>query len=268
MSAQLQDSLPVEPAFRLREVTLQREGRNLVGPVSTEFAPGRLYGLLGHNGSGKSTLLKLMARQLAPSAGAVEFDGRPVTDWSPRDFARRVAYLAQQLPEATGLTVRELVALGRYPWHGTVGRFGSEDHAQVAEALRLTDMETLAGRLVDTLSGGERQRAWLAMLVAQNGRCMLLDEPISALDVAHQMEVMSLVRALCHQRQLTIVVVLHDINIAARFCDRLLALNTGCEVASGTPGQVVQPEVLQRIYGVEMGVLRHPRQSFPISYVG
>jgi iron complex transport system ATP-binding protein len=175
--------------------------------------------------------------------------------------------MAQHPPEATGLTVRELTALGRYPWHGAVGRFTAEDRAQVDEALRLTGMEELSARLVDTLSGGERQRAWLAMLVAQDSRCMLLDEPISALDVSHQMDVMQRIRHLCHQRGLTVVAVLHDVNIAARFCDELVALHGGQRVVTGPPAEVVQPAMLERIYGVPMGVMHTPEQALPISYV-
>lgn len=257
-----------EPAYALAGIRVRIGDRDLLGPLDLSLVPGRLYALLGHNGSGKSTLLKLMARQLSPSEGRVDFEGAPLEQWSPRAFARRVAYLPQQIPEATGLTVRELAALGRYPWHGAIGRYTSADSERVDTALRLTGLENLAGRLVDTLSGGERQRAWLAMLVAQDSACMLLDEPISALDVAHQIEVMELVRRLCHERSLTVVTVLHDINMAARFCDELVALRGGRRVARGTPEEVVQPGSLQRIYGVEMGVMRHPRRAVPISYVG
>lgn len=253
--------------FELSGAGVRVADRTLVGPLDLSLVPGRFYGLLGHNGSGKSTLLKLMARQLVPSEGRVHFEGGALADWSPRAFARRVAYLPQQLPEATGLTVRELVALGRYPWHGAVGRFTPADRARVDEALRLTDMTSLAGRMLDTLSGGERQRAWLAMLVAQDSACMLLDEPISALDVAHQIDVMELVGELCHERSLTVVAVLHDVNIAARFCDELIALHGGRPAARGTPHEVVCPESLHRIYGVDMGVIQHPERDMPVSYV-
>jgi len=255
-------------AFELTGARVRIGDRDLVGPLDLSLASGHLYGLLGHNGSGKSTLLKLMARQLSPTNGYVRFEGEPLDDWSSRSFARRVAYLPQEVPEATGLTVRELVALGRYPWHGPIGRFTASDQDHVDAALRLTDMEAFSERLLDTLSGGERQRAWLAMLVAQDSACMLLDEPISALDVAHQIEVMDLVRNLCHERSLTVVAVLHDVNIAARFCDDLIALHSGRQVVRGTPKEVVQPSSLHRIYGVEMGVIQHPQRGIPVSYVG
>lgn len=256
-----------ESGFAVTEVGFRVPERELLAGIDLTLRPGRLYGLIGHNGSGKTTLLKLLARQHTPTTGRITFDGVPLQQWSQRELARRIGYMAQQPPEATGLTVRELAALGRYPWHGAVGRFTPGDRAQVDEALRLTEMENLAGRLVDTLSGGERQRAWLAMLVAQDSRCMLLDEPISALDVAHQMDVMERIRHLCHERGLTVVAVLHDVNIAARFCDELVALHGGQRVVTGTPAEVVQPETLQRIYGVPMGVVHTPEHALPISYV-
>lgn len=256
-----------QPAFALEDVGFEVEGRTLLHGVDLELDTGQFYGLIGHNGSGKSTLMTLLARQQLPSRGQIAFCGQPLKAWSQREYARQIGYLAQRLPENTGLTVRELVELGRYPWHGALGRFTARDRAHVEDALRLTDTERFAERMLDTLSGGERQRAWLAMLVAQDSRCLLLDEPISALDIAHQIEVMDLVRRLCHERELTVVAVLHDINIAARFCDQLIALHSGGQVAQGAPAEVVQPPVLERIYGLAMGVLDHPERLVPISYV-
>jgi iron complex transport system ATP-binding protein len=256
-----------EPRFEVAGAGFAVNASPLLEGIDLTLEPGRLYGLIGHNGSGKTTLLKLLARQQVPTAGKIEFAGAPLARWSQRDLARRVGYLAQRPPEATGLTVRELAALGRYPWHGAVGRFRGEDRRHVDEALALTGMDAFAERLVDSLSGGERQRAWLAMLVAQNSDCMLLDEPIAALDVAHQMEVMERVRRLCHERGLTAVAVLHDVNIAARFCDEIVALHSGRRVAQGSPAEVVSPAVLEHIYGVPMGVVHTPEHTLPISYV-
>jgi iron complex transport system ATP-binding protein len=158
------------------------------------------------------------------------------------------------------------VALGRYPWHGALGRFGSVDREKVEEAMVLTDIAPFADRLVETLSGGERQRAWLAMLVAQDAACLLLDEPISALDIAHQVDVLALVQRLSRGKGLGVVVVLHDINMAARFCDDIVALHSGRLIARGTPDAILQPERLQAIYGIPMGVLPHPAGGPPISY--
>jgi iron complex transport system ATP-binding protein len=163
--------------------------------------------------------------------------------------------------------VRELVALGRYPWHGPLGRFDAGHRRVVEEAMVLTDVAGFAGRVVESLSGGERQRVWLAMLLAQESDCLLLDEPISALDVAHQVEVLELVCRLSRDRGLGVVVVLHDINMAARYCDDLVALHGGRLLARGTPPELMNPAMLQAIYGISMGVLPHPESGLPISYV-
>ncbi|WP_432807292.1 ATP-binding cassette domain-containing protein [Microvirga terrae] len=239
----------------------------MLHPLSLTLYSRRVIGLIGHNGSGKSTLIKLLARQQSASGGSITFEGRQLSQWGERPFARQVAYLPQQTPPASGMLVKELVALGRYPWHGPLGRFGATDHRKAREAMALTDVETLADRLVDTLSGGERQRVWLAMLVAQDARFLLLDEPISALDVAHQVEVLALVQRLSRERGLGVVVVLHDVNMAARFCDEILALRAGRLIARGTPGEIMTPRQLQAIYGVAMEVIPHPITGQPVSFV-
>lgn len=254
-------------AFTTSELSFAIGQRTLLGPVSLELRRGRVYGLIGHNGSGKTTLIKLLARQQAPSSGTIDFSGRPLSDWRPRELARVLAYLPQTTPAATSLTVRELAALGRYPWHGALGRFGVEDHRHVDEALVLTDMTSFADRLVDELSGGERQRAWIAMLVAQDAGVMLLDEPISALDIAHQEDILGLVRELSRKRDLCVVTVLHDPNMAARHCDELIALKDGKLLTQGTPHQMMNGDVLKRVFGVEMGVFSHPVTGQPIGYL-
>ncbi|MBB3429033.1 ATP-binding cassette domain-containing protein [Rhizobium miluonense] len=244
--------------FRLDGVSFSIAGRTLLQPLTLTLAPRKIVGLIGHNGSGKSTLLKLLARQQPPAGGTIRFEGKPLPEWGDRDFARKVAYLPQTTPAAAGMLVRELVALGRYPWHGALGRFGQTDRDKVEEAMKLTDVTGMAERLVDTLSGGERQRVWLAMLVAQDAECLLLDEPISALDVAHQVEVLSLVQCLSHARGLGVVAVLHDVNMAARFCDHIIALHSGTIIANGPPDDILTTEALHAIYGVKMHILQHP----------
>ncbi|HEY4250534.1 MAG TPA: ATP-binding cassette domain-containing protein [Roseomonas sp.] len=255
------------PLYALEDAGFTVSGRTILHPLRCDLPAGRVIGLIGHNGSGKSTLVKLLARQQAASAGAIHFEGMALRAWPGRGFARRVAYLPQQTAPATGLLVRELVALGRYPWHGTLGRFGAADRAKVAEALRLTGTEVFADRLVDTLSGGERQRAWLAMLVAQDAACLLLDEPIAALDVAHQVEMLALVQRLSRERGVSVIVVLHDVNMAARFCDEILALHGGRLIARGTPEAIMTPSVLASIYGVPMATLPHPDGVGVIGFV-
>jgi iron-chelate-transporting ATPase len=254
------------PMYALEGASFVVGERTLLAPLTLNLRAGRVSGLIGHNGSGKSTLLKLLARQQQPSSGTLSFAGRALADWESRAFARQVAYLPQHLPASNGMTVRELVSLGRYPWHGALGRFAARDRDKVDEALYLTGLERFAGRAVDSLSGGERQRAWIAMLVAQDSACLLLDEPISALDIGHQIEVLDLVRRLSVERGLGVVVVLHDINMAARFCDDLIALKDGRLLVSGTTAGLIEGETLGAIYGVPMGTVPHPAGGPPISF--
>ncbi|MET3598409.1 ATP-binding cassette domain-containing protein [Martelella mangrovi] len=266
-AASLTPQMTQDAGFQTENLSFSVEDRPLLSDISIRFPKGSVSALVGHNGSGKSTLLKLLARQQIPSAGRVLFDGGPVEAIAARDFARNVAYLAQDTGGATGMTVRELVACGRYPWHGAIGRFSETDRNKVEAALAMAGLAAMAERMVDTLSGGERQRAWIAMLIAQDSRCLLLDEPTSALDIAHQIEVLSLIRKLSHENGLSVIIVLHDINMAARFSDHLCALKAGRLVAHGAPSVFLNRDTLRQIYGVEMDVLPHPSQSVPLAYV-
>ncbi|MBE7186024.1 MAG: ATP-binding cassette domain-containing protein [Methylobacterium mesophilicum] len=251
--------------FALDKLAFAVPGRALLHPLTLEFTCGRVTALLGKNGSGKSTLLKLLARQAEPSTGSVRLGDRALGDWSERDFARQVAYLPQETPSTTGLLVRELVSLGRYPWHGALGRFSDNDSQKVEDALVLADVAPLAEREVDTLSGGERQRVWIAMLVAQDARWLLLDEPISALDISHQLDVLGLLRRLVRERGLGVIVVLHEVNMAARFCDRVIALKDGRLAAANDMEDFMVPERLRDVYGVAMNVVRHPISGIPVA---
>lgn len=254
------------PLFELDGVCFAAAGRMLLHPLSLAMRAGGVTALVGHNGSGKSTLMKILARQQQPTHGRIRFGGTQLAEWQDKPFARKLAYLPQHTPPAPGLLVRELVAFGRYPWHGLFGRLDDTDQRKVAEAMARTDVAGLADRLVDTLSGGERQRAWLAMLVAQDSECLLLDEPISALDVAHQLEVLALVQRLSRQRGITVIAVLHDINLAARFCDEVIALRQGRVIASGSAADIMRPDRLEAIYAIPMGVMPHPDGGMSIAF--
>ncbi|HEX2524995.1 MAG TPA: ATP-binding cassette domain-containing protein [Geminicoccus sp.] len=253
--------------FEANQVGFQIAGRWLLQDVTLTVSPGRVLGLIGHNGSGKTTLMKLLARQLSPSKGMIRLVGASLDSWKDRAFARKAAYFPQSPPVAPGLLVRELVALGRYPWHGPLGRFSSNDHAKVDEAMTLAQVDAFGDREVGSLSGGERQRAWLAMLLAHDAACLLLDEPTSALDVAHQFEVLRLVRQLSHKRGLAILLVLHDVNLAARFCDELAALRRGRLLAHGATRELMREDMLEAVYGLPMGIVPHPVSGQPMSYV-
>ena len=251
--------------FEVKGATFEINGKPILTPIEHSFQEGKIYGLFGHNGSGKSTLIKLMAQQQPTSQGEIYFDQRPLSDWGNREFARQVAYLPQHLPSAESLTGRELVAFGRYPWHGLLGRHTQKDKDAIDRAIALTHTEDFADRLVDTLSGGERQRVWLAMLLAQGSRFLLLDEPLAALDIAHQIEVLALIRKLCDELNLGVIIVLHDINMASRYCDELMALHSGRLLACGSPNDIMCVSTLEAIYGLPMQVMKHPNGEHNIA---
>lgn len=250
--------------FQLNRLSFSLPERTLLHDINLQFAPNRVYGLIGHNGSGKSTLLKLLTRQIQPTAGSLLLDNRPAAAYSAREYARQVAYLPQHLPAATSLTARELVAMGRYAWSGLMGR-GADDQAAVEEAFALTHTERFAGQIVDTLSGGERSRIWLAMCLAQQSRFLLLDEPLAALDIAHQIEVMALVNSLSRRLNLGVVIVIHDINLAAQYCDELIALKQGRLLKQGRPSEIMTAAVLKEIYSVDMNIIAHPHSGRPVA---
>lgn len=253
--------------FELDQVGVEVEGRALLHPITLSLPPGRVIGLIGHNGSGKSTLVKLLARQMLPTTGSIAFEGKALDQWDSRGLARRLAYLPQQSPQTVDMLVKELVALGRYPWRGALSWHGAEDRKKVAHAMEATGTAPFAERMVDTLSGGERQRVWLAMLIAQEPQYLLLDEPISALDIAHQMDVLALIRQLSDRHGLSVLMVLHDVNLAARFCEEILALQSGRLIARGAPDTIMTTDRLRTIYGLDFGIMRHPDTGGPVSYV-
>lgn len=251
----------------LEGVGFEVPGSSILKAVTVSFPAHGVSGLVGKSGSGKSTLLKILARQQPATHGTISFGGKPLESWGEREFARKVAYLPQYTPLAAGLKVRELVVLGRYPWHGALGRFGPTDRDKVEEALTLTSTDSFADRFVDTLSGGERQRVWLAMLIAQDAKLLLLDEPISSLDVAQQVAVLKLVTRLSQKRNAAVIIVIHEINMAARFCDRMVALKNGQMIAHGPADEFMTAARLEEIYDVAMGVIPNPDTGSAIAYV-
>ncbi|WP_416190918.1 ABC transporter ATP-binding protein [Neisseria sp. CCUG12390] len=251
--------------FQIRNAAFSVPGRKLLSDINLNFETDKVYGLIGHNGSGKSTLLKLLTRQHRPDAGEILLDGRPLSAYSARDYAKQVAYLPQHLPQSTSLTARELVEMGRYAWTGLLGRNGEQGRAAVEEAFRLTHTERFSDGLIDVLSGGERSRVWLAMCLAQQSRYLLLDEPLAALDIAHQIDVMELVRKLSRSLHLGIIIVIHDINLAAQYCDELIALKQGRLLKTGRPSEIMTAGVLKDIYSVDMNIIAHPASGRPVA---
>ena len=252
--------------FKVENVSFSIPARILLHPVSLSFERGKVYGLIGHNGSGKSTLIKLLAKQEPHSTGKILFNDKELSLWSGRDFAKQVAYLPQHLPQTTNLTARELILMGRYAWNGLFGSDKQKDSAALERAFSLTHTEKFAERSVDTLSGGERSRIWLAMLLAQQSKFLLLDEPLAALDIAHQVEVMELIKKLAEELELGVIIVIHDINLAARYCDHLIALHSGKLLAEGDAFEIVNSPKLKEIYGIELNVIEHPKTKRPVSF--
>jgi iron complex transport system ATP-binding protein len=226
--------------------------------VDLQVAPGEVVAVCGPNGSGKSTLLAALAGLVPVRAGRVTVDGAPLARLHRREVARRIAFLAQSAPAAEGFSVRELVALGRHPWRGPLQPPGAQDRRAIDWALSVTGMAELAGRDVATLSGGERQRAHLAMALAQGGRYLLLDEPTSFLDPRHQLDILKLVRDLNHAHGLTVVWVLHDLNQAAHFSDRVVVLSDGAVRADGPPGAALHPDHVAAAFNLRITHVAHP----------
>ncbi|SEL04513.1 iron complex transport system ATP-binding protein [Roseovarius azorensis] len=244
--------------FELDDLSVTRDGREILHVGRLSLGTEGVTAVLGHNGSGKSTLMALLARQIRPDAGRIALEGRALDGYRQRDLARRVSFLPQRLPPVAGLNMRDLVGLGRFAWRGALGRMGARDHAVIAQAMLDTGCEALADHLVDTASGGERQRAWIAMLLAQEAPALLLDEPTAALDLAHAYEVMALLHRLSRVAKRRVVVILHDVNLAARYADRIVALKQGHVTFDGPPRAFLDPEVLRSLYGIEMTILPHP----------
>ena len=250
------------PALSVVGVSLGYRERPVVREASLHVAAGELVGIIGPNGSGKSTLLRGIAGTLDLAAGSVSFDGVDVRRLRRVDLARRLAVVPQSpnLPDA--FTVREIVLMGRTPFLGHFQSEGPRDHAVAEQAMRSAGVLDLAERLVGQLSGGERQRVVVARALAQEPIILLLDEPTSHLDPHHQAQVMAVVRERC-DRGLAALAVLHDLNLAAQFCDRLILLHEGRVRAEGTPGDVLTQENVARAYGPCVFVCANPLNSLP-----
>ncbi|GGS29662.1 ABC transporter ATP-binding protein [Actinokineospora fastidiosa] len=234
-------------------VTRAAGGHLLLDGVTVACAPGTTLGLLGPNGAGKSTLLRLLAGLLAPDTGVVTLDGDPLPGLPRRAIARRVAVVEQQADTQVDLTVLDVVRLGRTPHRGTWSAESEEDRTAVREALAATGLTDRADQSWHTLSGGERQRVHLARALAQRPRELLLDEPTNHLDIAHQLDLLALVAAL----PITTVVALHDLNLAAMFCDHLVVLRGGRVVISGPPADVLTEPLIADVYGVRAHITHH-----------
>ena len=247
-----------------RDLSLGYRDRVVVECLDLVVPPGQVTAIVGANACGKSTLLRAMSRLLAPRQGHVLLDGKAVHSMPAKQLARTVGLLPQSPLAPDGITVSDLVGRGRHPHQGVFSRWSAADDAAVAEALEATSTVDLMDRPVDELSGGQRQRVWIAMALAQQTDLLLLDEPTTFLDVSHQVEVLDLLTDLNHTRGTTIVMVLHDLNLAARYADHLVAMSDGAIHAVGTPHEVLTEETVRVVFGMEARVIEDPTSGKPL----
>lgn len=255
-------------AISTQDLSYEIEGKILLDGVTMHADSGQLVGLIGPNGAGKSTLLRNISGILKNRNGTVQLDGKDITELSTREMATALALVPQIAPYTYGFTSIELVLMGRYPHLGRFQIEGREDDRIARDAMALTETEEFADRTLDTLSGGERQRVFVARALAQQPRVLLMDEPTANLDILHQLKVLDLVRQLVDDG-LTAVAAIHDLNMAARYCDKLVLLNNGQLLAEGSPEEVLTPETIESAFGVKSAVFRDPATgALAISLIG
>ena len=256
--------MTVERALAAEGVTLGYGDRTIVDSLDLRVPAGRVTTIVGANACGKSTLLKAMARLLTPSSGQVLLDGKAIHRLPTKQVARVLGLLPQSPIAPDGIAVSDLVSRGRHPHQGALSRWTSADDAAVARALEATEVTHLADRPVDELSGGQRQRVWIAMALAQETDVLLLDEPTTFLDISHQIDVLDLLTDLNRERGTTVAMVLHDLNLAARYADHLVAMAQGQIIAAGDPGDVLTEETVRRVFGLDSRVVPDPLTGRPM----
>jgi iron complex transport system ATP-binding protein len=248
----------------VRDLSAGYPGRVVIDGLDLDVAPGRVTIIIGANACGKSTLLGILARVHVPLAGRVELDGRDAATLPRRTFAQTVGLLPQHPSAPDGLTVAELVSRGRHPHRGVFQRWSADDAAKVDAAMARTGVAELADRPVGDLSGGQRQRVWIAMALAQDPRILLLDEPTTFLDLSHQIELLDLLRDLNRTDGRTVVIVLHELNLAARYADDLVVMSHGRVVAHGDPADVLTSEVVSEAFSLDALVMPDPLTGTPL----
>ncbi|MGW6422304.1 ABC transporter ATP-binding protein [Nocardia sp. NPDC055053] len=244
-----------------QDLALAYSDTAIVTDATVDFPAGQLTVIVGRNGCGKSTLLRGLARLIPPTAGAVLLDGADIERQPARTLARRLGMLPQQPVAPDGITVGELVGRGRHPHQRWFRQWSADDESAVRTALAATDTLDLIDRTIDQLSGGQKQRVWIALAIAQDPEVMLLDEPTTFLDLAHQLDVLDVLRNLLPR---TIIAVLHDLNLAARYADHLVAMKGGRVVAQGSPAQIVRADLMAEVFDLECTVIDDPNTGTPL----
>jgi len=251
-------------ALETKQLTLSYGERNIIEHLDLQIPRGKITVFIGSNGCGKSTLLRSLARLLKPKEGAVLLDGQAIAKWSTKEVAKRLAILPQGPAAPEGLTVLELVKQGRYPYQSWLQQWSEEDERMVTNALCATQLSSLADRTVDSLSGGQRQRAWIAMTLAQGTETILLDEPTTYLDMAHQIEILDLLYDLNQTEQRTIVMVLHDLNLACRYAHHIVAVHGGSVYAQGRPEDVMTVDLVRQVFQLDCQITQDPLYGTPM----
>jgi iron complex transport system ATP-binding protein len=255
---------PAQTRIEARNATIGYDRRIIAEGLSVAIPDRSVTVIVGPNACGKSTLLRALSRLLKPSAGEVLLDGKAIHTYRSRDIAQRLGLLPQSSIAPDGITVADLVARGRYPHQKLLRQWSDADEAAVVAAMAATRVTSLSRRLVDELSGGQRQRVWVAMVLAQQTPILLLDEPTTFLDIAHQIELLDLLRDLNRRDGQTIVAVLHDLNQACRYATHLIALRDGVVVAEGRPSDIVTPELVETVFGLPCVVIDDPVSHTPL----
>ena len=251
-------------SIETKNLDIAYEDTLIVKELNMQIPKGKITSIIGANGCGKSTILKAVGRILKPKKGIVHLSGQDISKLPTKEIAKKMAILPQTPTAPSGLTVSELVAYGRFPHQKGFGNLTEEDKEIVKWALSVTKLSEFERREVDTLSGGQRQRVWIAMALAQQTDLILLDEPTTYLDLAHQLEVLKLLYELNRKQKCTIVMVLHDLNLAARFSDYIIAIQKGSIIKHGTPELVMTPEVLKKTFNINADVVIEPKSNRPV----
>lgn len=247
--------------FKISDLSLGYGEKVIVDGLSLEIEKGKITALLGANGCGKSTILKGLTGQLKPMQGTVLLGDLPVGNMTAKAIAKQIAVLSQHAEKPLGLNVGQLVKMGRYPYLSLFDRWSDVDEIACNEALELTAMDKLKEQPLDALSGGQLQRAWISLALAQQTEVLLLDEPTTFLDLAHQLEIMDLMKKLVRQNDKTIIAVLHDLNQAARYADHIVLLKDGRLIAQGEPAKVITPANVKKTYGVAVSKITDPKSG-------
>ncbi len=247
-----------------QKLSISYQQRQVIDSLDLTLPTAKVSVLIGSNGCGKSTLLKAMARLLTPQSGSVILEGTDIHTSNTAHIARKLAILPQSPVAPEGITVRQLVSLGRFPYQNWLRQWSEEDEQQVNEALRLTGTVALQHRQVDALSGGQRQRVWIAMTLAQATPTLLLDEPTTYLDLAHQVEILELLRGLNQQQGKTIIMVLHDLNLACRYADHLVAVHEGRVYAQGAPQEIMTETLVREVFNLRCRIIDDPFFHTPL----